>query len=137
MNKSKIWSGGCAVLIAATGAFSLTACSSGDGADGTETEVTQAATVDVADDLELARSTVLEALSDDPTLTQVMLASDVDLPTQQYGLLVMPYVASDASSRVTGTVSVDEGDFVIDAESAGTGETWQIDQDGNITQVVD
>lgn len=133
MNTSKLRTGGLAVIIAATGTFGLTACAS-DGEDpGADTEVTQAATVDVADDLEGARAAVLEALEDDPSWTQVMLASDVDAPTQKYGLLVMPFAPSDAASRVTGTVNIDGGDFVIEADSAATGETWQIDQDGNIS----
>lgn len=138
MNKNKVRAGGLAVLIAATGAFGLSACASDaeEGA-GSETEVTQDATVDVADDLELARATVLEALEDDPSWTQVMLASDVDAPTQKYGLLVMPYVSSDAAARVQGTITIDGEDFTIDAESAATGDTWQIDQDGDITQVTE
>jgi hypothetical protein len=64
-----------------------------------------------------------------------MLAGDVKQPTQKYGLLVMPFVKSEAAKRVTGTVDIADGKYVIEAESAETGETWQIDQDGNITQV--
>jgi hypothetical protein len=63
-----------------------------------------------------------------------MLAGDVKQPTQKYGLLVMPFVKSEAAKRVTGTVDIADGKYVIEAESAETGETWQIDQDGNITQ---
>ncbi len=63
-----------------------------------------------------------------------MLAADVDRPTQKYGLLVMPFVKSDAAEKVTGTVTIDGGKYTIDAVSAATGKTWQIDQDGVITE---
>ncbi|NTW38368.1 MAG: hypothetical protein HGA44_00535 [Cellulomonadaceae bacterium] len=126
---------GLAILIAGTGAFGLTACAGDD--PGAEPSAVEQTAVDVAADLELARITVLEALEDDDW-AQVMLASDVDVPTVKYGLLVMPYVPSDAADRVTGTVNIENGDeFVIEAESAATGETWQIDQDGSITQVTE
>ncbi|MFN3865426.1 MAG: hypothetical protein ACK4MD_01780 [Demequina sp.] len=134
MNTSKMRAGGLAVLIAATGAFGLTACSSDGDEPGQDTEVTEAASVDVATDLENAKAAVDEALADDDW-AQVMLASDVDSPTVKYGLMVMPFVATEAAARVTGTVTIDGGDYTIEAESAATGETWQIDQDGNITQV--
>ena len=136
MMNYKLRATGLALLIATGGALGLAACSS----DTTTTEPTTAVeqpAVDVAADLELARTTVLEALAEDPSRTQVMLAGDVDAPTEKYGLLVMPYVPSDAAERVTGTVNIDGGDFVIEAESATTGETWQIDQDGAILQVTD
>lgn len=138
MNRNKMRAGGLAVLIAATGTFGLSACSSDTEEEATtETETSADATVDVADDLELARTTVLEALEEDPSWTQVMLASDVDAPTQKYGLLVMPYVASDAAESVQGTITIDGENFTIDAESAATGDTWQIDQDGEISAVTE
>jgi hypothetical protein len=137
MNKNTMRASGLAVLIAATGAFGLSACASDEGATGSSTEVSQDAAVDIAADLELARTTVLEALAEDPSWTQVMLASDVEAPTQKYGLLVMPYVPSEAASRVQGTVTIDGENFTIDGDSAATGETWKIDQDGAITQVTE
>jgi len=136
MNK-KMRATGLALLIATAGSLGLTACSSDSDATDTETTVEAEATVDVATDLETARQAVLDALADDPNWTQVMLAGDVEQPTQKYGLLVMPFVISDAASRVTGTVAIDGGDFVIEADSAETGLTWQIDQDGNITEVTE
>ncbi len=48
-------------------------------------------------------------------------------------LLVVPFVPSDAASRVQGTVDIKDGKYTIEADSAETGETWQIDQDGTIT----
>jgi len=134
--KHKVLTSGLGLLVAFTGAFGLTACSSADGASGGDTADTAAAGVDVAEDLQAARQAVLDALADDDW-AQVMLASDVEAPTVKYGLMVMPYVASEAAARVTGTVNVDGGSFVIEAESAATGETWQIDQDGAITQVTE
>ncbi|WP_084129423.1 hypothetical protein [Demequina sp. NBRC 110055] len=139
MNMNKMRAGGLAVLIAATGTFGLAACSSDADAEataGTDTEVTEEATVDVAQDLETAKAAVDEALADEDW-AQVMLASDVDSPTVKYGLMVMPFVKTDAAERVTGTVNIDGGNYVIEADSAATGETWQIDQDGEITQVTE
>ncbi|MDE0573607.1 hypothetical protein ON058_09300 [Demequina sp. B12] len=136
MNTKKMRAGGLAVLIAATGAFGLTACSSDDGAAGTDTEVSQEAAVDVATDLETAKAAVDEALAGDDW-AQVMLASDVDSPTVKYGLMVMPFVKTDAAERVTGTVNIDGGNYTIEAVSAATGQTWQIDQDGNISEAAE
>lgn len=131
MKNSKALTTGLGLLIAVTGVLGLTACGSDDGGTGSS-ETTQA-DVDVAGDLETARQAVLDALADDDW-AQVMLASDVEAPTVKYGLMVMPFVATDAAARVTGTVNVDGGNFVIEAESAETGQTWQIDQDGVITE---
>ena len=135
MNNTKLRATGLALLIAVTGAFGLTACSGDDGGSEGSSEGTEV-DVDVAEDLETARQAVLDALADDDW-AQVMLASDVDAPTVKYGLMVMPFVASEAAARVTGTVTIDGGNFVIDAESAATGQTWQIDQDGTITEVTE
>lgn len=136
MKNNKWRTGGLAVLIAATGTFGLAACAS-DDTGGSDTEVVEEVNVDVAQDLESARQAVEDALADDPNWAQVMLAGDVTAPTQKYGLLVMPFVASDAAAYVTGTVTIDDGDYVIEAESAATGETWQIDQDGNVSEVTE
>ncbi len=132
MNNNKMRALVLAALIAGTGAFGLTACSSGPADNGSQTETQD---VDVADDLTTARQAVVDALADNPDWAQVMLAGDVKQPTEKYGLLVMPFVKSDAAERVTGTVNIDGGKYVIEAESAATGDTWQIDQDGNISQV--
>jgi hypothetical protein len=136
MKRNKVVSTGLGLLIAVTGTLGLAACSSGDEGSSDTPEVTAAVTVDVATDLETARQAVLDALADDDW-AQVMLASDVDAPTVKYGLMVMPFVSTDAASRVTGTITIDDGKFVVEADSAATGETWQIDQDGAITQVTE
>lgn len=138
MNINKWRSGGLAILIAATGTFGLAACASdADSSDSPDTEATEEVVVDVAQDLETARTAVEDALADDPSWAQVMLAGDVEAPTQKYGLLVMPFVATDAVSHVTGTVTIDDGDYVIEAESAASGQVWQINQDGEISEVTE
>ena len=135
MKTTKMRATGLAIVIAATGAFGLTACSEDSAAPAESAGVEQSA-VDVATDLETARQAVLDALADDDW-AQVMLASDVTEPTVKYGLMVMPFAPTEAAERVTGTVNIDGGKFVIEAVSAATGQTWQIDQDGNITEVTE
>ena len=135
MKNNKVRATGLALLIAATGAFGLTACSS-DAESSDEPTAQEQSTVDVAIDLQTARQAVLDALAGDDW-AQVMLASDVDAPTVKYGLMVMPFIKTDASAHVTGTVTIDDGNYIIEAESEATGETWQIDQDGNITEVTE
>lgn len=141
MKRNKVLTTGLGLLIAVSGAFGLAACGSG-GSGGTETpadtpaaEETTQEEVDLAEDLQNARQAVADALAEDDSWAQIMLASDVQAPTVKYGLLVVPYVHSDAAARVQGTIAIDGGKFTIDAESAATGLTWRIDQDGNITEV--
>ncbi|MDF2506617.1 MAG: hypothetical protein K0Q52_476 [Microbacterium sp.] len=143
MNSTKLRAGVLAAVILATGTFGLAGCA-GDagtttgGANSSNSESSESGsksdTSDVATDLETARQAIVDALAENPDWKQVMLAGDVKQPTQKYGLLVMPFVKSEAAKRVTGTVDIADGKYVIEAESAETGETWQIDQDGNITQ---
>lgn len=133
MKRNKIITTGLGLLIAVTGLAGLTACSSGSGSKGTQTAVTAPSTVDVATDLQTGRQAVLDALAKQDW-PQVMLASDVTVPTMKYGLMVMPFAHTGAAKRVTGTVTINGGKFVIQAVSAATGQTWQIDQDGNISK---
>ncbi|BDZ61763.1 hypothetical protein Lsed01_00416 [Demequina sediminis] len=135
MMNTKLRAMGLGLLLASGGAFALAGCSSDSAEPGASAPAAEEqSTVDVATDLETARQAVLDALADEEW-AQVMLASDVTEPTVKYGLMVMPFVATDAAERVTGTVNIDGGNFVIEAESAATGQTWQIDQDGTITEV--
>jgi len=134
VNKNKINAAVLATLIAVTGAFGLSACSSDGNGGSSQVDVSE---IDVAEDLQTARQAVEDALAEDPTWAQVMLAGDVKQPTEKYGLLVMPFVKSEAADRVTGTVTITDGKYVIEADSAATGQTWQIDQDGNITEVAE
>ncbi|SDF31768.1 hypothetical protein SAMN04487781_1003 [Cellulosimicrobium cellulans] len=134
MKRNKALTTGIGLLVAVTGAFGLTACGSGDdSAAGPSSSESQATDVDVATDLENARTAVADALAEDDSWAQIMLASDVKEPTVKYGLLVVPFVPSDDASRVQGTVDIKDGKYTIEADSAATGETWQIDQDGTIT----
>lgn len=140
MKRNKMLTTGLGLVFAVTGAFGLAACGSDDSGSSTSSESTTAAgedtaaaDVDVAEDLENARTAVADALAEDDSWGQIMLASDVKAPTVKYGMLVVPYTASDAASRVQGTVTITDGAFTIDADSAATGDTWIIDQDGTIT----
>ncbi|RYV53027.1 hypothetical protein [Pengzhenrongella frigida] len=136
MKNNKVLTTGLGLLIAVTGAFGLTACSSDDSAAEGSSESTQA-DVDVAEDLENARKAVADALAEDDSWAQIMLASDVEAPTVKYGLLVVPYSFSEAAARVQGTITITDGEYTIDADSAATEKTWQIDQDGTITEVTE
>lgn len=134
MKSSKIVTVALGLTIAFTGAVGLAACSTEGSTPSTSVSE---GTVDVAADLESARQAILDALAEDDSWGQIMLASDVTRPTVKYGLLVVPYVHSEAADHVQGTITITDGQFTIEAESAATGETWQIDQDGTITQVTD
>lgn len=135
MKRNTLLSVGLGLTIALTGAAGLTGCSSSSEAKPAASSSSDAAqsTADVADDLTTARQAVLDALKD-KAWAQVMLASDVSEPTVKYGLMVMPFVKTEKAERVTGTVNIDGGKFVIEAVSAADGKTWQIDQDGTITE---
>ncbi|HEY0188754.1 MAG TPA: hypothetical protein VGC67_14780 [Cellulomonas sp.] len=133
--KRKILTSGLGVVVALTGALGLAACSSdGSGSSADGTSASQDSGSDISEDLQNARTAVADALADDDSWGQIMLASDVQSPTVKYGLLVVPYTYSDAASRVQGTVTIEDGRYTIDGDSAATGLTWQIDQDGTITE---
>ncbi|RLK48124.1 hypothetical protein [Microbacterium telephonicum] len=143
MNSNKIRAGILAAVVFASGTFGLAGCASdtsansgsSTGSTSSEGSSVQSSESDVTTDLEAARQAVVDGLEAKPGSTQIMLAADVKQPTEKYGMLVMPFVKSDAAKRVTGTVNIDGTAYVIEAESAETGQTWQIDQDGNITEV--
>lgn len=137
MNRNRLLGTGLGLLVAVTGAFGLAACSGDEDDAGVDSSETTEVDVDVAEDLENARQAVADALAEDDSWAQIMLASDVSAPTVKYGLLVVPYSYSDAASRVQGTITITDGEYTIDADSAATGQTWQIDQDGTITEVTE
>ncbi|HEY0215577.1 MAG TPA: hypothetical protein VGC57_04210 [Cellulomonas sp.] len=139
MKRNKVLTTGLGLVVALTGAFGLTACGSDDSGDGGSTSADGATSSesDIAEDLENARTAVADALAEDDSWAQIMLASDVSAPTVKYGLLVVPYTFSDAASRIQGTVTIDDGKYTIDGDSAATDKTWQIDQDGTITEVTE
>ncbi|QWW20407.1 hypothetical protein I6B53_04825 [Schaalia sp. 19OD2882] len=86
-------------------------------------------------DLELALKTVKDTLAEQPDLPKVYLAGDVDKPTEKYGMLVVPYKHSDATEKLTTSiVEIKDGKYVIGALAKESQKTWQIDQDGNISE---
>lgn len=135
MNGKKMLSGALGLVVVLTGVAGLSAC--GDSGSEPSSSATQEAVVDVATDLESARQTVLDALAEDDSWPQVMLASDVTKPTVKYGLLVVPFEHSDAAKRVQSTITIADGEFTIEAVSAATEQTWVIDQDGTITEAAE
>jgi hypothetical protein len=138
MKRNKVLTTGLGIAVALTGVFGLTACgSSDDSSSGSSAGSEAASESDITEDLQNARTAVADALAEDDSWAQVMLASDVTAPTVKYGLLVVPYTFSDAASRIQGTINIDGGKYTIDGDSAATGLTWQIDQDGNITEVTE
>lgn len=139
MKRNKALTSALGVVVALTGVFGLTACGSDDGgsSNGSSSGEQAASESDIAEDLENARTAVADALAEDDSWAQIMLASDVSAPTVKYGLLVVPYTASEAASRIQGTVNIEDGKYTIDGDSAETGQTWQIDQDGTITEVTE
>jgi len=138
VKRNKALTSALGVVVALTGVFGLTACGSDDSGSGGSSAGEQAASEsDIAEDLENARTAVADALAEDDSWAQIMLASDVSAPTVKYGLLVVPYTFSEAASRIQGTVNIDGGKYTIDGDSAETGQTWQIDQDGTITEVTE
>ena len=137
MKRNKMLTTGLGLLITVTGAFGLAACGSDEGGSESPSSASSenaSVDVDVTEDLENARTAVADALAEDGSWGQIMLASDVKAPTVKYGMLVVPYTASDAASRVQGTVTITDGKYTIEADSAASGQTWQIDQDGTITE---
>lgn len=139
MKRNKALKTGLSLVVAATAVFGLAACGSDDNGGSSSNDSSSgeqaASESDIAEDLENARTAVADALAEDDSWAQIMLASDVQAPTVKYGLLVVPYTYSDAASRIQGTINIDGGKYTIDGDSAATGQTWQIDQDGNITEV--
>jgi len=139
VKRNKALTTGLSLVVALTGVFGLAACGSDDSGStgGSSSEEQAASESDIAEDLENARKAVADALAEDDSWAQIMLASDVQAPTVKYGLLVVPYTYSDAASRIQGTINIDGGKYTIDGDSAATGQTWQIDQDGTITEVTE
>ncbi|WP_026460987.1 hypothetical protein [Schaalia suimastitidis] len=119
----------------------LAACSSSGTTSNSDTSSSAAADSEDAEtkaDLELALTTVKETLETNPDLTQIYLANDVDKPTEKYGMLVVPYDHSDATEKLTTSiVEIQDGKFIIGAVAAASQKTWQIDQDGTITEVTE
>lgn len=146
MKRNKLVSTGIAFLLAGAGVLTLGACSDDAGPSDAEPPAAvespadaeapgAAEESDVAEDLEAAREAILEGIASEGNWEQIMLADDISAPEVKYGMLVMPFFMSDAGSRVTRTVNIEDGDFTITVTSAATGIEWEINQDGTISQV--
>lgn len=136
-----------ALALAATAAFGLAGCgSSGDNApSGSDSGSSQPAdggdeapageSEAFVQDLQDGVDMINDKIAEEAGMTQIMLASDVDQPTQKYGMWVLPYYPSDAVEKFTKQIQIDGGTkFVVTAVSAETGKTWTMDQDGNMTE---
>ena len=145
--KNNILRAGFVMAVAVTAGFGLSACgSSGDGSSSSEgTSTSQAAddsqkndsgeseafVADLQDGVKL----INDQIAEEADMTQIMLASDVDQPTQKYGMWVLPYKPSDAVEKFTKQIQIEDGTkFVVTAVSAESGKTWNMDQDGNMTE---
>lgn len=135
------------VAVATGATFGLTACSSDEPApsQGGDTNTSQGEevedTTDKAEsaefiaDMEEGVQIINDMIAENPDMTQIMLASDVEQPTQKYGLWVMPYYPSDAVQKYTMSIQIENGtDFYVTAISAETGKTWEMDQAGNMRE---
>ncbi len=137
MKRNKLVSTSIALVLAGAGVLTLAACSDEAGAAAPPAAADTASTAaesDVVEDLQGARQAILDGIASDGDWPQIMLADDIGQPEVKYGMLVMPFFLSDAGSRVTRTVTIEDGNFTIDVTSAETGLVWRIDQDGNITE---
>ncbi|MDR1393425.1 MAG: hypothetical protein LBJ62_05605 [Bifidobacteriaceae bacterium] len=122
-------------VIALAMALSLGACGDGgtSGGDDTSADVQESAAF-IAD-MQEGVKIINDQLEVEPGMEQIMLASDVDHPTQKYNLWVMPYYPSEAVTKYTMTIQIKDGkDFHVTAVSADTGKTWRMDQDGKMTE---
>ncbi|WP_029069056.1 hypothetical protein [Jonesia quinghaiensis] len=141
-----------AAAIATAGALGLTACGDSDAEQDATTSSTQStqgegsgdAAGDNAEesaefiaDLEEGVKIINDQLAEIGTAPQIMLASDVQSPTQKYGMWVMPYYPSEAVEKYMSTVQVEDGKFVVTATSAATGKVWTMDQDGNVAEAAE
>jgi hypothetical protein len=130
---------GVASALAVAAALGIGGCGDNDnkGSNGAEQASVQESEAFIAD-LEEGVKIVNDQIQATPGMTQIMLASDVDKPTQKYSMLVMPYYPSEAVEKFIMTIQIEDGtDFYVTAVSAETGKTWQMDQDGTMTEVTE
>ncbi|HMR49055.1 MAG TPA: hypothetical protein PKE40_07310 [Arachnia sp.] len=131
---------GLGAVLLASAAFGVTACGgNAETPSSTSSPSAPAATGDESAefvaDLQAGVQLINDKLAEDSAMTQIMLASDVDQATQKYGMWVLPYKPSEAVAKYMSTVQIDGGTFVVTATSAESGKEWQMDQDGNLTEV--
>lgn len=129
---------GLVISLAAVGVVCLAGCGSGgESADGGSSdagsgEESEAFVADLQEGVDIVNGQI-EAV--DGAMEQIMLASDVEDPTQKYGMWVMPYYPSDAVEEYISTVQIENGtDFQITATSAESGTEWNMDQNGDMAE---
>ena len=128
-----------ALLVALTASFALAACGGGTpaapgGSGGGEPAAGESEAF--VNDLKAGVKLVNDQIKAQAGMTQIMLASDVDRPTQKYGMWVLPFKPSDAVKKFTQTIEITNGtDFVVTAVSAETDKTWTMDQAENMAEV--
>ncbi|MCF2707025.1 hypothetical protein I6E29_07070 [Arcanobacterium haemolyticum] len=142
--KNKLMRTALAVAIAATMSVGLTACGSdsGSSSDKASSESKDAGAKNESgeseafvNDMKEGVKIINDKIAEEPGMTQIMLASDVDQPTEKYGMWVMPYYPSDAVKKYTMSIQIEDGTkFVVTCVSAETEKTWEMDQDGNMTE---
>lgn len=139
------------VSVAALTALGLAACGGDNRAEPLGSETTQTEVVETEEssavngevseafitDMSDGVAIINEKIAEQPGMSQIMLASDVDRPTQKYGMWVMPYHPSEAVESYIQTVQLDGDQFHMQAVDAETGATWQMDQDGNVVEVAE
>lgn len=120
-----------AAAMATAAALGLAACG-GASADPATIE-SEAFIADMQEGVDIVNGQIAQQAN----MTQIMLASDVQQPTQKYGMWVMPYYPSDAVKKFTMTIQIENGtNFFVTCVSAETGKTWQMDQSGKMTEVI-
>ena len=145
--KNNILRAGFVMAVAVTATFGLSACGSSDnGSSSSEATSTSQAADDsqksdsgeseaFVKDLQDGVKLVNDQIAQESGMTQIMLASDVDQPTQKYGMWVLPYKPSEAVEKFTKQIQIEEGTkFVVTAVSAESGKTWNMDQDGTMVE---
>lgn len=123
--------------IGAIGIASLSGCSANDqnSISGNDTVSGVEVCTSVENDLKEAQNTITDWMAQKGDLKEIMLASDVQSPTQKYGMWVVPYQPSEAVKKFSSKVTIDGGKYVFTAIDAESGVECGIDQDGSITEI--
>ena len=140
--QNRLLRAGLAAGLAFTAAIGISACGdSNNDSNGASqsTEVSESNSDSgnesgVEADLVLAKETIDKAIAEKGEQPSFYLASDVKSPEQKYGMWVLPYIHSDATSKVTEVVNIDGGKYEIVAVSAETEREYVINQDGKISE---
>ncbi len=145
MKKSIVRSGMAAVAAVAM-AFGLAACGGGaeapaDGNGEAGTSEGAPAADGESEEFTAALNEAVTIINDQiaangSPMQQIMLASDVDQPTQKYGMWVMPFKPDTAVvEKFMSTIQIADGtDFQVELTSAATGKAWTMDQDGTMAE---